>query len=194
MHLVRIARPPEIQLQRFLGENSPLARRIARFVCSGRIREAIGVAQSFHVDRKVIHPRIDIFPSGRAPHALSSSAVLSGIGWSLISMLFNNLRLGSSRFESLQQPAAARDRDTPSCIARFPARTADGRKPRAAAKWPAAGGVVARIVLGQFGIGIQMPAQVFHAVHQVPNLPALHSAIRPRHVDFDHPQRLEGEL
>src|SRR5262245_61832201 len=73
-----VAWPPEVQLQRFLGELPAGAWLIARFVSPSRVNELVSVRQSLHIDNKIIDFRIDIGPGRDAPHAVISLVVTLG--------------------------------------------------------------------------------------------------------------------
>src|SRR4051794_27607073 len=58
----RVTGPPEVELQGFLEELPPGARRIAGLEGTGNIDESVGVGQSLHINDKVVNSRIDVGP------------------------------------------------------------------------------------------------------------------------------------
>ena len=73
-----ISGPPEIELQRFLGELPACAGLIARFECSRWIDELIRIRQSLHINNKIVDPRIDVRPGHDAPYAVVGLVITLG--------------------------------------------------------------------------------------------------------------------
>src|SRR5205807_8403754 len=70
-----IARPPEIDLQRFVDELPAFAGWIAGVIGGDRIGPAVSIRKPADLNRKEVDARIDIDPSRHTPHAAVDSTV-----------------------------------------------------------------------------------------------------------------------